>query len=300
MERPQITGFLESEVIALEGADTVIVHVHKELLDAHCGASGDRWWSCFNSGTIKRLVEFLYQGDYTAPPPVPVLPVTPASTIYGGDSGSGAGDAVGESTLLAAESTTSPGSLDYEGVLLSHAELFILAKSRQIDRLGNICLGKLLADMKEAQAKLPDSVFSEIMVELLQYSYSHCYMGNSSGWGELQEVISKVWIEKIEWILEMPGASLLSGEGKLVKDLMIGTVKRLIEANRRLATKEENKEQVVVLQQECIDSISEEVPLRKGRKGKRVEARKVSYQLPTYYDSRAEAFKATAGVSLKD
>src|SRR5205807_1629083 len=106
--------------------------------------------------------------------------------------------------------------------------------SREIAPLGTMCLAKLLGDMEQAQAKLPNSIFLENMVELLRYSYSHCYISDSPAWGELQEITSNIWVEKIEWILETPGSSLLDGERKLVKDLMIGTAKRLIDADRRL------------------------------------------------------------------
>ncbi|KAG0641300.1 hypothetical protein HOY80DRAFT_883400 [Tuber brumale] len=232
--RPQIISFLESETIALEGVDLVKVYVHRGLLTVRCGAGGDCWWNCFHSDTIKRLVEYLYQGDYTGPLPVSVPLVTPASTICGG-----------EATPLATDGPVSPESPDYEGVLLGHAELFILAKTRKIDTLAKICLKRLFESMGRAEAELEDSAFSENMVELLRYSYSYRYMNASSAWGELQEIVSNAWVERIEWILEMPGSSLLSGEGKLVKDLMIGTVKRLIDADRGYGAEEEIEEPVI-------------------------------------------------------
>ncbi|CAZ81786.1 unnamed protein product [Tuber melanosporum] len=233
-KRPRIISFLESETIALEGTDLAKVYVHRELLSEHCGAGGDCWWSCFHSDTIKRLVEYLYQGDYTGPLPVSVPPVTPASTVFGE-----------EATPLATDSLVYSGSLDYEGVLLGHAELFILAKTRKIGTLAKLCLARLFESMSRAEAEQTDSTFSENMVELLRYSYSHCYMNDSCAWGELQEIVSNAWVERIEWILEMPGSSLLSGEGKLVKDLMIGTVKRLIDADSRCGAQEGSEESVV-------------------------------------------------------
>ncbi|CUS09170.1 unnamed protein product [Tuber aestivum] len=215
-ERPQITSFLESEMIALEGADSVKVYVHKGLLKAHSKVSGECWWSCFHSDTIKRFVEYLYQGDYTG-----LLP--------------------GSAPTAAPGSLATPKSLNYQGVFVSHAELFMLAKSRGIDPLGEICMAKLQEDMGKAHEELPDSMFSENVVELLRYSYSHCYMSDNPAWGELQKITSKVCVEKIGLILEMPGASLLSGEGKLMKDLMIGAVERLKEAESRLADMEKGK-----------------------------------------------------------
>ncbi|RPA97015.1 hypothetical protein L873DRAFT_1791295 [Choiromyces venosus 120613-1] len=223
--RPEISSFLESEMIALQGTDSVKVYVHEGLWNAIYKDVENCWWSSLPSGTIKRFVEFLYQGDYTTPPPGPLSVIT----MYGQGNDSGAKEKQKEITQFPAP-TKFKG---YEGVLLSHAELFIIGHSQDIDILRDTSFLKLNRDLEEAEAKLPKPIFLENIVELFRYSYSQNFMSNSPAWGDLQEHLSKMWVEKIELLHEIPISSLFIGEGKLMKDLMSATTKSLVEMKKK-------------------------------------------------------------------
>ncbi|KAG0130007.1 hypothetical protein HOY82DRAFT_540403 [Tuber indicum] len=232
--------FLSSKVIGLQSGDLEKVYVHRSLLDAHRKTFGNCLWWCFPTATIMNFAEYLYQGDYTVP-----LPATAVQTAHDGSSGcSSTSD--GRHTNAPARKAQPSGSgilsisenLGYERVFLTHAELFILSRERGILPLANMCLGRLGEAMEEAKGTIKESVFSENMRALILYSYYPCCSGNDPVWEELQKTVSGFLASKKGWILEAPGSDLISGQEKLLKDLLTSTIKLVIDADERLAAAE--------------------------------------------------------------
>ncbi|KAG0641299.1 hypothetical protein HOY80DRAFT_1039565 [Tuber brumale] len=230
MERPNILSFLSSKVIGLQSGDLEKVYVHRSLLDAHRTTFGNCLWWCFPSATIANFVSTFTRATILLRyPPLPRRQPTMEAVVAAVRA---TRDPAGAGILPISE------TLDYESVFLAHAKLFILSRERGVLPLANMCLRRLGEAMKEAQDTIKEPVFLENMRALILYSYYPCCPGNDPVWEELQKTVSGFLASRKGWVLEAPGSDLISGQEKLVKDLLVRTIKLIIDADERLAAAE--------------------------------------------------------------
>ena len=98
--------------------------------------------------------------------------------------------------------------------------------------------------MKEARDTIKESIFVENMRTLIAYSYNPCYhlSGNDDVWEELQETVSEFLVVQKSWLLKEAVSGLIFEEEQLTKDIMIGLVDLLIDADKLRMKAERERE----------------------------------------------------------
>jgi len=110
--------------------------------------------------------------------------------------------------------------------MLSHAQLFILSRYRNVPSLASLCLKRLGETIVEAQDVSEELIFVKNIRELIKYSYHPCCQNSGSPgvWEDLQKAVCGFLASRKGWLLKVPGSSLIDEEEQLTKDLVTALI----------------------------------------------------------------------------